>query len=529
MDFTQSPFLCFAALIAAIGCISSLLRVFLQSGRKSALLPPGPPTVPLFGNELQIPKTDAHFQFMKWAEEYGGIFALKRFKNTTIVISDRKVLKELLDKRSNLYSHRPKSLVSHLITHSDHLLVMQYGDTWRMLRKIIHQYFMEPNCEKEHWKVQEAEANQMLYDFLTKPEDHMLHPKRYSNSITNSLVFGIRSKTVHDDYMEKLFFLMEKWSLVQELGATPPVDDFWLLRKLPQWMTGNWRNRAIEVENLMQSLYLAVVDQVRDRRARGINRDSFMDRVLDRMEKTPLSESQLRFLGGVLMEGGSDTSSSLILTIIQAMTKFPAVQARAHAEIDRVVGSERSPAWSDFANMPYINCIIKEAHRWRPVSPLGVSHAVAQDDYINGMFIPKGATIVLNVWGIHHDPNIYPDPEKFEPSRFESFPSLAPAYTATGEWDKRDHYGYGAGRRICPGIHLAERNLFIGVAKLLWAFEFTQPVGSYSDIDPESGTSQGFLHCPKEYGCGIRLRDPEKRETIEREFREAQERFACFD
>jgi cytochrome P450 len=179
--------------------------------------------------------------------------------------------------------------------------------------------------------------------------------------------------------------------------------------------------------------------------------------------------------------------------------------------------------------MPYINCIIKEAHRWRPVSPLGVSHAVAQDDYINGMFIPKGATIVLNVWGIHHDPNTYPDPERFEPSRFESFPSLAPAYTATGEWDKRDHYGYGAGRRICPGIHLAERNLFIGVAKLLWAFEFTQPVGSYSDIDPESGTSQGFLHCPKEYGCGIRLRDPEKRETIEREFREAQERFACFD
>ncbi|KAJ5667194.1 m-hydroxybenzyl alcohol hydroxylase [Penicillium longicatenatum] len=235
-----------------------------------------------------------------------------------------------------------------------------------------------------------------------------------------------------------------------------------------------------------------------------------MDRVLDRMEKTPLSESQLRFLGGVLMEGGSDTSSSLILTIIQAMTKLSAVQARAHAEIDRVVGSERSPAWSDFANMPYINCIIKEAHRWRPVSPLD-------------------ATIVLNVWGIHHDPNIYPDPERFEPSRFESFPSLAPAYTATGEWDKRDHYGYGAGRRICPGIHLAERNLSIGAAKLLWAFEFTQPVGSYIDIDPESGTSQGFLHCPKEYGCGIRLRDPEKRETIERELREAQERFACFD
>ncbi|KAJ5215367.1 m-hydroxybenzyl alcohol hydroxylase [Penicillium cinerascens] len=529
MAFADSPYLYLAAMLAVIGAISLFLHGALQPGRQPTSLPPGPPTVPIFGNELQIPKTDAHFQFMKWAEQYGGIFSLRRFKNTTIVISDRKIIKELIDKKSNLYSHRPKSLVSHLITHSDHLLVMQYGDTWRMLRKMIHQYFMESNCEKEHWKVQEAEANQMLYDFLTMPEDHMLHPKRYSNSVTNSLVFGIRSKTVHDEYMEKLFYLMEKWSLVQELGATPPVDDFWLLRNLPQWMTGNWRNRALEVENLMQSLYSTVLDQVRDRRARGIHRDSFMDRVLDHMQKTPLSESQLRFLGGVLMEGGSDTSSSLILTIIQAMTKFPAVQARAHAEIDRVVGSERSPALSDFARLPYINCIIKEAHRWRPVSPLGVSHAVAQDDYINGMFLPKGATIVLNVWAIHHDPHCWPDPDRFEPARFENYPALAPTYAATGEWDKRDHYGYGAGRRICPGIHLAERNLFIGVAKLLWAFEFMQPVNSYSDIDPESGASQGFLHCPKTYSCGVRLRAPEKRETISREFREAQEIFARFD
>lgn len=51
---------------------------------------------------------------------------------------------------------------------------------------------------------------------------------------------------------------------------------------------------------------------------------------------------------------------------------------RAHAEIDAVIGSERSPCWKDFSKLPYINMIIKESHRWRPVSPLGVSHAVAE-------------------------------------------------------------------------------------------------------------------------------------------------------
>lgn len=134
-----------------------------------------------------MPKADGHFQMSKWAEQYGGIFSLKRFRNTTIVITDWKLIKALVDKKSALYSYRPASKVADLITGGDHILMMQYGETWRTMRKMIHQFFMESRCEKEHWKVQEAEASQMLYDFLTDPDAHMNHPKRFSNSITMSL------------------------------------------------------------------------------------------------------------------------------------------------------------------------------------------------------------------------------------------------------------------------------------------------------------------------------------------------------
>ncbi|KAG0160223.1 hypothetical protein PDIDSM_7750 [Penicillium digitatum] len=166
-----------------------LITSLFHAGHRSSELPNGPPTVPLIGNELQVPKSDAQFQFARWAKEHGGGFTLKRYNNTTIVISDQKLIKTLLDKKSNLNLHRPASLVSHLITQSDHLL---------------------PRCEREHWKVHEAEAKQMLHDYRTMPEDHMLHPKWYSNSITNSLVFGIRTRTVHDEYRKKLFYLMDK-------------------------------------------------------------------------------------------------------------------------------------------------------------------------------------------------------------------------------------------------------------------------------------------------------------------------------
>lgn len=107
---------------------------------------------------------------------------------TTVVISDRSLVKSLIDKKSAIYSDRPPSYVSHdLMTHGDHLLVMGYGDKWRSFRKLIHNYFHENRCEKEHVKLQDAEAVQMLRDFCIAPNDLMKHPKRFSNSIIMSL------------------------------------------------------------------------------------------------------------------------------------------------------------------------------------------------------------------------------------------------------------------------------------------------------------------------------------------------------
>lgn len=153
----------------------------------SLIVTTGPPTIPILGNEHLIPRADGHFQMLKWANQYGGIFSLKRFRNTTIVITNWKIVKDLLDKKSTIYSHRPPSIVADLITQGHHILMMQYGDTWRAMRKLIHEMFRESRCEKEHRELQEAEASQMLVDFLLQPGRHMLHPKRFSNSITMSL------------------------------------------------------------------------------------------------------------------------------------------------------------------------------------------------------------------------------------------------------------------------------------------------------------------------------------------------------
>lgn len=177
--------------------------------------------------------------------------------------------------------------------------------------------------------------------------------------------------------MRRLYALMEQWSELLEPGNTPPVDVFPWLKMLPERLFDDYKSRSLAVGRQMEALYEDILCDVQTRRGTR-NVGSFMDVVLDRMDKLELPRDQLRFIGGVLMEGGSDTSSSLILAIVQALILNPVVQEKAHRELAAVVGEERSPRWEDMERLPYINMIVKEGHRWRPILPLCFPHALGQ-------------------------------------------------------------------------------------------------------------------------------------------------------
>lgn len=99
------------------------------------------------------------------------------------------------------------------------------------------------------------------------------------------------------------------------------------------------------------------------------------------------------------------------------MTLYPEVQVKAQEELDRVIGPDRLATWEDRASLPYIDAILKETLRFNSATPLGVPHAVIEDDVYEGMFIPAGATVISNIWAIMRDTE-YKDPHVFNPDRF---------------------------------------------------------------------------------------------------------------
>ena len=80
------------------------------------------------------------------------------------------------------------------------------------------------------------------------------------------------------------------------------------------------------------------------------------------------------------------------------MTLYPEIQKRAQDEIDRVVGRDRLPTFEDRAELPFLECIMRELYRWNPAAPMAVTHRLMKDDEYEGHFIPGGTTVIPNIW-----------------------------------------------------------------------------------------------------------------------------------
>lgn len=506
-----------------------LLAKLLTIGRRPKNLPPGPPTIPILGNLHLMPTRDAHLQFEKWAREYGPVYSLILGTKVMIVLSSDKAVKELLDKKSNMYSHRQEMYLGQTLCSGDlRILMMGYTPRWRMCRKMVHT-LLNISAAKSYVPYQMLENKQMLFDILNTPERAMYHVRRYTNSLTTTMVFGWRSETYDDPKMMQLFDGFGEFAELNQTGAAGLMDFFPIIRYLPDFMLPA-RVKAKELHKKEKALYLGHWLKAKKDTLNGTITRCFSEDLVEAQKTEGFDDDQAAYISGTLLEAGSDTTSSTLYAFIQAMVLYPEVQKRAQEIIDRVIGDKRLPTMDDEQDLQYIRQIMKEALRWMPTTIMGaVPHAVTKDDYYDGYLIPANAGVVNNVWAIHMDPARHPEPRKFNPDRYENdFQSLGDA-AANPDYTKRDQFTFGAGRRICPGIHVAERSLFLGISRILWAFDIKPYVDAQGNtiLPDQEKLTQGFVCQPEEFKCTITPRSEARKQIVINEWKQAQDE--CID
>lgn len=117
----------------------------------------------------------------------------------------------------------------------------------------------------------------------------------------------------------------------------------------------------------MNNLYGGLFQKCKERHAAGIHVSCLAENIINDQKSLDLSDHQVSFLLGVLLEGGSDTTAGSVLAFLLAMIYKPECQKKAQAEIDSVVSDSRSPTWEDWESLPYVRQIQKEVLRWRCV------------------------------------------------------------------------------------------------------------------------------------------------------------------
>ncbi|KAF9227082.1 cytochrome P450 [Gyrodon lividus] len=461
--------------------------------RRSRPLPPGPPGFPLIGNILDLPSHGPWVAFAAMGKKYGPIMSMNMFGTQYIILDSVKVVDDILEKRSSISSDRPHlTMGGDLVGWGDSLIFQQYGERFRQHRKFFHRQIGSRTSLATFYPVEEEETKRFLCNVLNNPDDLAGHVRRTAGAIILKISHGYSVKDGNDPFVEMADQAMVNFSLVTTPGGFL-VDLIPVLRYLPEWFPGaGFQRDAKRWRKMVNDTATKPHEFVLEHLAKGDAAPSFTSRLLQEKSVTPEEEDIIKWASFAMYLGGSDTIVSAIYAFFLAMTIHPDVFKKAQREVDAVVGSERLPTFEDRDSLPYINAICKEVLRWNVVAPLAM-HVTSQDDVYEGYLMPKGSVILANIWHILYNEETYPEPEAFRPERF------------LGDCVQPDPRKacFGWGRRICPGIHLAEASMFITVAMSLATLDISRHVKDGIEVVPKHEVIEGIVCHPKPFECKI--------------------------
>ncbi|KAF8685316.1 hypothetical protein HU200_044019 [Digitaria exilis] len=196
-------------------------------------------------------------------------------------------------------------------------------------------------------------------------------------------------------------------------------------------------------------------------------------------EDVPLSMGTIKAHIIDLFVGGTGTTATTLQWAMSELEKNPDAMTKAQDELRHDLNGKPTVTEDDLLQMKYLKPIVKETLRLHPPGPLLLPKESRASCKILGYDVPKGTTVLMNAWAIGRDPKFWEDAEVFEPERFEG-------NTIDFRGSDFEYIPFGAGRRVCPGMTFAQRNIELALAALLYHFNWKLPyMAKPSELDME--------------------------------------------
>ncbi|KAJ7366948.1 cytochrome P450 [Mycena albidolilacea] len=498
-------------LLALFALAILLLRVFqkLRSGwLRHPPFPPGPLPRFLIGNFHDLPTRLPWVTYTKWGLQYGDLVHASALGQHIVIVNSVETAIELFEKRSHIYSDRPVVPMIELTGWDFNIGMMPLGDKWRQHRTMFQQHFRR-DVSLNYRPVQMKKVYQLLQGLLDDPQDFQELLKTLAAASTMATVYGYEVKPSNDRFVALSENAVKKLSDSFLPGAAV-VNAFPILRYMPSWMPGaGFQRVAAECRQITEEMQKVPFNFVKQNMRDGVDSTSVVAKLLEANQARGRSDDEnVKQMAAAAYAAGADTTASILGSFFLAMALHPDIQKKAQIEIEASTGAHRLPEFEDRPSMPFVEALYREVMRWKPPVPLGVAHATSEDDIYNGYFIPKGATVISNIWAMTHDEAIYFEPDRFNPDRF---------FTADGKLNSDDTVlAFGFGRRSCVGRHNADAIVWAAIVSVLLTFDIAKAKDANgNEIEINANYSDGLVSHPEPFICSTTPRSETAKSLVQ--------------
>jgi len=323
-------------------------------------------------------------------------------------------------------------------------LLISEGETWRRRRRIAAPAFHARRIA-DFVATMAASTEAMLARWRT-----LAQPFDVAGEMM-ALTLDVISRTMFSTDVSRDVAAVRRLMDVAVRLRVSLIDLFGLPQWLPRFQPRDFRRAIAEFDALMSRLIAA-------RRTGADDRDDLLGMLLaahDAESGARLSDRQLRDEALTIFVAGHETTANALSWAWYLLARHPEAEARLHEEVDRVLGG-RPPGFADLARLEWTRMVIDETMRLYPPAH-AVSRTAIGEDRIGGVRVPPGSNISISMYVTHRNPNLWPDPERFDPERF------APA--AIAQRHRFAYLPFGGGPRICigSGFAIAEAQVIVAM------------------------------------------------------------------
>ncbi|CAN6487026.1 unnamed protein product [Victoria cruziana] len=390
-------------------------------------LPPGSIGWPYVGETFQLYSQDPNVFFSQKQKRYGSIFKSHILGYPCVMLTKPEAVRFVL---TQFRLFKPTFPASKMRMLGREALFFHQGDYHAKLRKLVVRAILPESLSKMI-----LEINFIAVDTLKSCDDRFVtafhEMKTYAFNVALLSIFGKEDRFDREE-VKRLYYVLEKG-----------------YNSMPINLPGTLFHKAMKARKELSAIVAAILHKRRDKAERHNDLlSSFMS------EKAALTDAQISDNVIGMIFAARDTTASVLTWILKYLAENPSVLKAVTEEQEgirraKVKGDEwEGLTWADTKKMPLTSRVIMETMRVASVLSFTFREAVEDVEY-EGFLIPKGWKVLPLFRNIHHNPDNFPDPEKFDPSRFEVAPKA------------HSFLPFGNGIHSCPGNELAKLEILV--------------------------------------------------------------------